>query len=87
MVEQEYLPATHSINSQGFATELEADGSTTFHWIDTSIDNLCSAKLWDILRLSELPGCAIDTVFEQQIINELEARNHYDRNKPWMKPH
>lgn len=82
------IPSNSSIakNNGGFYCTLE-DSKIIYHWIDTAIEQLSSSKLWDILRLAKIPSCGIDKEFSKQVINELKRRKHYDKNRPWMKPH
>jgi hypothetical protein len=75
------------VNSNGGFQRVEEDGRVIYHWFDTSIEHLSSAKLWDILRLAKMPSFGIDQHFASQVINELTFRNHFDENQPWMKPH
>jgi hypothetical protein len=74
------------INTGGFQ-RIEDNGNIVYHWVDTAIEHLSSAKLWDILRLARVPDCEIDQDFANQVTRELKQRNHFDENQPWMKPH
>ncbi|MFT4996863.1 MAG: hypothetical protein ACJA0M_001188 [Chitinophagales bacterium] len=75
------------VNNNGGFHCVEEDGRVIYHWVDTAIEHLSSAKLWDILHLAKMPSYGIDQHFASQVIDELKFRNHFDENKPWMQPH
>lgn len=73
--------------AQNFCVEINENGERIYHWIDTRVDMLSSSKLWDILRLSELPGCNMEVAFIHAITNELIHRRDYFEGRPLLPRH
>lgn len=60
--------------ADGFQIEPSESGEPLYRWIDTSVGNLTTYKLEDIVRLSELPECEVDAEFLDAVIIELLCR-------------
>lgn len=73
--------------SGNFFVEVSENGERIYHWIDTRVDMLSSSKLWDILRISEIPGCAMETGFIAAITDELIRRCDYYDGRPLLPRH
>ncbi|TNF05122.1 MAG: hypothetical protein EP323_06170 [Gammaproteobacteria bacterium] len=82
-------PIAHLMQRQArnFFVEVNADGEHIYHWIDTSIDMLSSSKLWDLLRIAEIPGCMMDAAFIDSITDELIRRSDYFDGRPLLPRH
>lgn len=70
-----------------FFVEVNDSGERIYHWIDTRVDMLSSSKLWDILRISEIPGCAMEHGFIEAITDELIRRSDYYDGRPLLPRH
>ncbi|MDP1520648.1 hypothetical protein Q8A57_06705 [Porticoccus litoralis] len=73
--------------ARNFFVEVNGDGEYIYHWIDTSIDMLSSSKLWDLLRIAEIPGCMMDADFIGSITDELIRRSDYFDGRPLLPRH
>jgi len=73
--------------SANFFVEVNPRGERVYHWIDTRVDMLSSSKLWDILRISEIPGCHMETGFIDAITDELIRRSDYYDGRPLLPRH
>ncbi len=70
-----------------FFIEVTGSGERIYHWIDTRVDMLSSTKLWDILRLAEIPGCDLEGAFIDAITDELIRRSDYFDGRPVLPRH
>jgi len=70
-----------------FFVEVTGSGERIYHWIDTRVDMLSSTKLWEILRISEIPGCDLEAAFINAITDELIRRTDYFDGRPQLPRH
>ena len=73
--------------ASNFFVEVTGSGERIYHWIDTRVDMLSSTKLWEILRLSEIPGCHQEASFIDAITDELIRRSDYFDSRPQLPRH
>ena len=81
----------NSTINNGYASERKAPSLNQTHFqqneVDTDIHQLSSRKLWQILKLSQIKGCELDTHFVEQVKDELLRRNDFDNGLAWREPH
>ncbi|WP_461482707.1 hypothetical protein [Porticoccus sp.] len=82
-----YIDGLMQQQGNNFFVEVNEAGERIYHWIDTRVDMLSSRKLWDILRLSEMPGCEIESAFIKAITDELISRRDYFGARPLLPSH
>lgn len=73
--------------SNNFRISRSAQGDPVYEWIDCSLVNLSSMKLWDILSRADQECCAIDQDFIAEVERELRSRDHFEPEFPWKRPH
>jgi hypothetical protein len=78
--EMEFVQQQMANCSVNYSTEQDE----ACQWIDTDIKMLTSRKLCEVLFLSQIKGCELDSEFIYEINAELKLRGDVTT---WKKPH
>lgn len=77
--------------SRNFVVEVDQDGITTYHWIDTRFELLSSRKLWELLECAKASTELCSQTSNQcrslmdAITDELIRRDDYEEGRPMLR--
>ena len=75
--------STQKDYAENFIITANENNETVYQWIDTSIEQLSDVKLLNILRLTKIEDCQLESDFIKGIKQELNKRNNHNN---WAMP-